>query len=112
MTFGRACLLVMIAGCAHGGADTGGDGGTDATSVHHDAHPNVTPDSSLPKDASLAIDASIMIDAALAPDASTDGNLCADNNQCTDAGECCVTLGAPAGVCAAGVIIGSTCVPQ
>ena len=112
MTFGRTCLLVMLAACAHGGADTGGDGGTDATTVHHDAHPqNVTPDSSLPKDAAVAIDASIMIDAALAPDASTSGNICTANAQCTDSGQCCLSING-VGICSNGIIIGSTCLPQ
>ena len=107
MTFVRACLLVVLAGCARGGADTGA---IDAA-VHHDAHPSVVTDASGAKDApATPIDASVMIDAALGPDASTDGTLCTANAMCTDTGECCLMVGG-VGICSPGTIIGSTCLP-
>ena len=57
------------------------------------------------------IDASVMIDAALAQDASTSGNICTDNSMCTDSGQCCVSING-IGICANGIIIGATCLPQ
>ena len=109
MTFVRACLLVVVAGCAHGGADTG-DGGTDSSTGHHDAHVQPTADASLAKDAAVSIDAAVAIDAALAPDASTSGNFCTANTQCTDSGQCCLSING-IGVCSNGTIVGSTCLP-
>ncbi len=115
MTFGRACLIAVLAyGCAKGGAATDDAGGPVDSAAHHDAHPQtVIPDAptSHPDAAGPPIDASVMVDAALPPDASTDGNICTDNSQCTDAGECCLSIEG-IGFCSPGVIIGATCLPD
>ena len=112
MTFGRLWFVIALAaGCAKGGTV---DETIDASTAHHDAHPqNVIPDASTAKDAPVSLpDAAVAIDAAvLGPDASTDGMICTANAMCTDSGECCVSISG-VGICAKGVIIGATCLPQ
>jgi len=106
-----ALAVSVLSACAAAGV-SGGDKQDAAVAPHEDAH-FVTADApNRPVDAHVA-DAFVQRDAP--PDSGGsvgDGGLCTDNSQCAVAGECCVTLGGPAGFCAPGTVLGTTCIPQ
>jgi hypothetical protein len=99
---------LLVAACATAAAPGSEEGPLDAAiSPHHDAA-NATNADAGRHDASVGVGHDAAVD-AVPPDSAI---FCSDNSQCTNSGECCITLGSPVGVCGAGIVIGSSCVPD